>query len=315
MRVVFFGTPLAAVPSLEALNESEISVELVVTQRARGIRRGRRQSGSPVSEKASELGLETVTPGRVVEIADKVSSLACDAGVIVAYGQLIPGQIIELFPFGMVNLHLSLLPRWRGAAPVQRAILEGDTETGVSVMLIDEGLDTGPVISAERVRIGEEDDATTLTDRLARRGASLLIEALSSLAAGSATLREQDDSLATLAPRLTTEECRIDWTLPAYRISRLVRATSLGPAAWTTFRSKRVNIRKVRLREDPARTPGSELSRLASGEVRFMKPKLLVGTGDVPIEVVELQVEGKNPVSGAAFAAGARLGIGGDKFD
>ena len=298
---MFFGTPAWAVPSLEALlGAPGVEVAAVVTNPDRPAGRGMELRPSPVKQRALEAGIEVWQPDRASapDLARALAAAAPEVCVVVAYGRILPSALLELPPKGFVNLHFSLLPRWRGAAPVQRAIIAGDEVTGVSVMVLTEGLDEGPVLATEEVDIAPEDTAGSLGERLAEAGAALLLKTLPAYVAGELTPVEQDHSQATYAPKLTTEEARIDWSLPARRIRDLVRGLNPAPGAWTTLRGQRLKIFEVI--EDKGAPP------LAPGELR-LAGGLVAGTGDAPVVIVDAQLATKRRLAGPELARGLRV--------
>ncbi|MGQ9857289.1 MAG: methionyl-tRNA formyltransferase [Thermodesulfobacteriota bacterium] len=301
LRVLFMGTPAFAIPSLEALLGSTHLLVGVVTQPPRPAGRGRRPRPSPVEELARKAGLTVLEPHRVddPEFLEHVKSLCPDAAVVVAYGQILPSAVLEIPPLGCLNVHPSLLPRHRGAAPIPWAILAGDDLTGVSVIRMDLGLDTGPVLASLSTPIGPEEDARELSARLSVLGAKLLVETLDGLSKGVVVAKPQEEQAATYAPRLRKEDGLIDWGQPAERIWRQVRALVPWPTAHTTFRGKQVKILKARPVPMEAReTPG----RI----VRALGGSLWVATGRGLLEILELQPEGKPPMSAEAFIRGRR---------
>lgn len=314
MRVAFFGTPEFAVPSLRALAEGGHEVCLVVTQPDRPAGRGYRTTPSPVKEAAGRLGLPLAQPAGVAaeEFVAGLRRLAPDVCVLVAFGQKITPRLLAVPPAGWVNVHASLLPRWRGAAPVPRAIMAGDEVTGVTTMYLDTGWDTGDVILRREVAIGPEENAGEVLDRLAVEGAEALRETLALLARGEAPREPQDEALATLAPRLRPEEGELDWTLPALTIHNRVRALAPAPGAYTFFRGKRLKIRRTRwaAEEEPrgksAGPPGTLVWRGA---------ELWAVAGDGMVRLLEVQPEGGRAMEAEAFARGQRLlpgeGLGG----
>lgn len=298
---MFFGTPAWAVPSLEALlGLPNTEVVAVVTNPDRLAGRGMELRPSPVKRRALEAGLEVWQPERArdPELAAALERAAPDVGVVVAYGSILPGALLELPPKGFVNVHFSLLPRWRGAAPVQRAIIAGDEATGVSIMVLTEGMDEGPVLATEEVDIAPEDTAGTLGERLAETGAALLAKTLPDYVAGELEPVEQDHSKATYAPKLTTQEARIDWSAPARRIRDLVRGLNPEPGAWTTLRGARLKVFEVV--EDRGAPP------LAPGELR-LAGGLVAGSGDVPVVIVDAQLATKRRMAGPELARGLRV--------
>lgn len=317
-RTVFFGSPASAVPTLRALLEYGAQVLAVVTRPPRGRRRGRKEIATPVAEAAADMGLEVWTPRRVDELVDRMRRIHPEAGVIVAYGQIIPSELIEAFEFGIINLHFSLLPRWRGAAPVQRAILAGDRRTGVCTMLIDEGLDTGPLIDCISVEIAPDERAGELEARLASLGAPLLVRSLDALVEGRAELRPQPEEGATYAPALRREECFIDWTNSAGFIERLVRAAHPQPCAYTHFRGKILKVHRAHALEegwdrlqDGDSEPRSDKGDHQPGTVLGGDGRsLIVACGEGLLEITEVQPEGRRAMGAEEFMRGARIDPG-----
>jgi methionyl-tRNA formyltransferase len=302
VRVVYFGTPAAAVPPLAALLDSRHEVAAVVTRPDRPRdHRGGTPAPSPVKQAALAAGLPVLEPprGRDPGLPGQLAALGADAGCSCAFGYLLPAEVLAAFPRGIVNLHFSLLPAYRGPAPVQRALLDGVEVTGVSTFLIDEGMDTGPLLLAAEVRVHRDEDAGALTARLAEVAARLAVETLDALEAGQVEPRPQPQAGASLAPKVRPEEARLDFTLPAGRLAAAVRAFTPAPGAWTTHRGRRLKV----TRATPA-AGGLDPGRLAVGP----GGRLLVGTADRPLELVEVRPEGRRAMSGAEFARGARLG-------
>jgi len=294
MRLVYLGTPADAVPSLHALVRAGHDIAFVVTQPDR--RRGRGGATRPSALKAAALalGLEVRTPHKAIEIADELRSSGAAVGVVVAFGQLLPPALLEIPPLGFVNVHFSLLPRWRGAAPVERAMLAGDAETGVCVMQLEAGLDTGPVYARRALTIGPDETAGDLRARLVELGTALLLETLPNL---SAATPEPQHGEETYASRLTVEEFELDWAQPAAGLARVVRAGNPRPGAWTTVDGKRCKIWRARVVEHGEgfdAPPGT----VASGAD--------VATGDGFLTLVDVQPEGKGVMPAAAWLAGRR---------
>ena len=299
MRLVFAGTPEPAVASLRQLIDSQHEVVAVLTRPDAKKGRGRSLHPSPVKELAAEHGIEVLTPETLKdneEIRQRLRELAPDCIPVVAYGNLIPADLLDIAPHGWVNLHFSLLPQWRGAAPVQHAILNGDEITGATVFRIDEGLDTGDVIHTLRTSVEPGETSGELLDRLAEAGAATLVEAMDQLASGSATLTPQPTE-GTYAGKITPEMARVDWTQPAETIDRAVRAFSPAPGAWTTLGGDRVKLERVE---------AQETSELAPGEVRASKKQVLVGTGSVDVALTRIQPPGKKMMNAADWARGMK---------
>ncbi len=297
MDVVFFGTPDFALPTLAAL-ASKHEVKAVVTQPAKP--RGRRLKISPsaVKDWAGQHNIPILEPEQLRDpnLLNSIKELRPDVNVVAAYGRIIPRELLDIPRLGSINVHASLLPRYRGAAPIQRAIMDDMDKTGVTIMQMDEGMDTGDILSQGETLIEPGDNAALLTARLAEMGAELLIETLASLEAGQAQPIKQDESQATLAPPIAKEELSIDWSLPAARIVNLIRALDPAPGAHTAWRGRRLKIFKAR--DVPHGTP--------TGRFEIFDETLLVGTGQDAIEVLLLQPEGKKVMGAAEFIRGYR---------
>lgn len=295
MRLAFFGTPDFAVPTLRALVDAGHEIVLVVAQPDRPVGRGQKLASPPTIEVARALGLATAQPTRIKtgEFPELLRSLQLDAAVVVAYGRILTREHLTTPRLGCFNVHASLLPRWRGAAPIQWAILGGDTVTGVTTMQMAEGLDTGDMLRKVETPIGPEETAGELHDRLMHLGAALIVETLADLPAPT----PQDDTLATFAPMLTKEMGRLDWTRPAVELHRQVRGLSPWPGTFTGFRGDVLKVLRARI-ADGSGSPGEVL------------PGARVATGDGAIELVEVQMPGKRPVSGADWVNGARVSPG-----
>jgi methionyl-tRNA formyltransferase len=310
VRLVFAGTPAAAVPSLCTLLASDHDLVAVITRPDAPAGRGRALRPSPVKQVAVEAGVEVLTPAKPGEpgFLEQLAELAPDCCPVVAYGALIPSSILAVPKHGWVNLHFSLLPSWRGAAPVQHAVLAGDTVTGASTFRLEEGLDTGPVFGAVTTEIAPTDTSGALLERLSELGAGLLLATLDGIAAGTLEARPQPVEGVSLAPKLTPADARVDWDTPALRVDRLVRACTPAPGAWTTFRGKRLRLGPLAkaLDQAPALAPG-ELADLGSQGV-------LVGTSSTPVRLGAVRPEGKGEMAADAWARGVRLQPG-DRFD
>lgn len=294
-RAVFFGTPASAVPALLSLGEVAEPI-LVVTRPDRPRGRSGRPRPSAVKEAALARGWPLAQPERVGEIEGRLERLAPDVGVVVAYGQLIPGRALAVASAGMVNVHFSLLPRWRGAAPVPRAILAGDRETGVTLMLMDEGLDTGPILARRSTPIRADDTAGTVTDRLAGSGAELLRSELPRYLAGELEALPQDEEAATYAPKVTPEEARLDPARPAEELGRMVRAFNPRPGCWGEVEGERFKVWGAR----PDRV------EVTPGRLELVGDRLVLGTGEGALELLEVQPAGGRRMSGEAWGRGRR---------
>jgi methionyl-tRNA formyltransferase len=302
---VFAGTPAAAVPPLEALLASRHEVVAVVTRPDAPAGRGRHLVAGPVAERAAQEGIEALKPvkARDPEFLDRLRAIAPDCCPVVAYGALLPRAALDIPRHGWVNLHFSLLPAWRGAAPVQHSILHGDDVTGAATFQIEEGLDTGPVYGVLTEPIRPADTSGELLERLADAGAKLLVDTMDGIEAGLLEPRPQPAEGVSLAPKLTPENARVDWAAPALRVDRLIRACTPAPGAWTTFHEDRLKLGPLR----PAAQGGlSGLDGLAPGELRVSKAEVLVGTGSHPVALGEVQPQGKRSMSAIDWARGAR---------
>ena len=300
MRLIFLGTPDFAVPTLERMLDAGFEVPLVVTQADRPKGRGQSLAAPPVKQAAQRLGLPVYQPERIrrPEAIARLSAIAADGMVVVGYGQIIPQAVIDLAPRGIINVHASLLPKYRGAAPIQWAIVNGDIRTGVTTMRIDAGLDTGDMLLRAETPIGPEENAVDLGKRLALLGADILVETMRGLGAGVLTPQKQDHAQATLAPILKKEDGLIDWRLSAHAIHNRVRGFQPWPGAYTTFRGQTLHIWESRpVAAEPLVPPGVFESR---------KP-LIVACGGSALELRTVQLEGRKRIAAADFANGQRL--------
>jgi len=296
VRVLFAGTPAVAVPSLNALVEAGFDVVAVLTRPDAPIGRKRVLTPSPVAARAAELGIDVIRASRVdAEATARIAEAAPDVAAIVAYGGLVPPAALGIPRHGWVNLHFSLLPAWRGAAPVQRAVMAGDDLTGAVTFQLEEGLDTGPVFGTLTETVGQEDTAGELLERLSRSGAVLLAQTLSAIQAGKASAVPQSGDVS-LASKLTLEDGRLNWTHPALAISRQARGVTPEPGAWTILGGQRVKLEPVRLRSD--------VDGLAPGAVSLHGKSVLVGTGSHAVELTRIQPAGKKMMSAADWARG-----------
>ncbi|MFT3969726.1 MAG: methionyl-tRNA formyltransferase [Micropruina sp.] len=301
MRLVFAGTPEVALPTLEALAASRHELVGVVTRPDAAQGRSRRLVPSPVAAWAAERGIETLKPvsPREPAFAARLRELAPDCGPVVAYGALIPGDVLAIPQHGWVNVHFSLLPAWRGAAPVQRGILAGDPETGISLFDLVPALDAGDLYRQELSPLGETETSGDVLTRLADRGAELLVEVLDALEAGTAVRTAQSDHGITLAPKLTVADARIDWTRPAVEIDRKIRACNPNPVAWTTYRGERFKIHLGRAQAGTILDPGV---------IDAGRRSVIVGTGRGVLELIQVQPAGKRAMAAADWGRG----LGGD---
>ncbi|NLY56432.1 MAG: methionyl-tRNA formyltransferase [Firmicutes bacterium] len=304
MRLVFLGTPEFAVPTLLALAASEHEISYVVTQPDRPKGRGYRVIAPPVKEAALQLGLPVLQPDKLAEIKAELVQAQPEAIVVVAFGQKIPGWLLELPRWGCINLHPSLLPKYRGAAPIQAALLNGDQVTGVTTMLMDEGWDTGDILLQEDVPILPGETAGELHDRLRELGARLVLQTLTALEKGDISPRPQDDALATYAPKLSKEAAQIDWSASAETIVNLVRANNPWPVAWTTVDGEVLKVwRAEQMGEDHAgTTAGTVIAVAADG--------IIVQTGSGQVKLRELQKSGGKRMDAASFVRGNPIQVG-----
>ena len=306
MRLLFAGTPEPAVPALQALLDSpRHEVVGVLTRPDAPAGRGRSLVRSPIGQLADAHGVPVFTPARPrePEFLDALVELAPDCAPVVAYGALVPRAALDVPRFGWVNLHFSLLPAWRGAAPVQAAIRHGDEITGATTFLLEEGLDTGPTFGVVTDSIGDRDTTGDLLGRLAVSGAQLLVATMDGLQDGTLRAVPQPVDGVSLAPKVTAADARVDFALPALAIDRLVRSVTPEPGAWCSFREARLGLGPV----TPVRTGEVELE---PGELRAEKKRVLVGTATVPVQLGEVRPVGKRAMPAADWARGVRIGEG-----
>ncbi len=304
LKLVFMGTPGFAVPVLDALVRAEHAIACVYTRPPRRAGRGHKVRPSAVQGFAESLGLAVRTPENLGDAAEQRSFAArrADAAVVAAYGLILPQPVLSAPRLGCINVHASLLPRWRGAAPIERAIMAGDGETGISVMAMDEGLDSGPILAARALPIGPQTTAPDLRDALARLGAALVVEVLEGLAAGALTPAAQASEGVTYARRIEPAECRLDWRHPAAQLERAVRALTPRPGAWFEHGGERIKV----LRARPAETPAARVA--APGTVLDGRPAVACGEG--VLQLLRLQRPGRAPMDADAFLRGYALPAG-----
>jgi methionyl-tRNA formyltransferase len=301
MRLAFLGTPAFAVPTLEKCVEAGHEVLVVVSQPDRPRGRGQQAAAPPVKEAAVRLGLPVYQPERIrrPEAVQYLRGLALDAMVVVGYGQIIPQSVIDLVPLGIINVHGSLLPKYRGAGPIQWAILNGETRTGVTTMRIDAGLDTGDMLLKTGTEIGPDETAIELGKRLAVMGADLLVETLAGLVAGTIVPEKQDSALASHAPLLKKEDGRIDWSRPAAAIHNQTRGLQPWPGGYTAFRGQTLHVWKAGVRDQ-----GSRIK--STGSILSLRP-FVVQCGEGELELLEVQLEGRKRISASDFVNGQRV--------
>lgn len=305
LRAVFAGSPEFALPSLQCLARGDAEIVAVVTQPDRPKGRGRKLASPPVRQYADHCGFRVLQPRKFSSaLIEEIASLKPDVMIVVAFGLILPDDILQIPEFGCINVHASLLPRWRGAAPVARAVEAGDATTGITIMQMDAGLDTGPIISQVELPVAADDTTSSLQARLAVAGAHELANVLKSLPDRLGGAIAQDESLATYAPKLSISESRIDWNLPAVDIVRKIRAYNPWPVARTKYESTSLRIWAAehcqRMRESAA--PGEV--------IESSKRTLIVSAGDNAVQVTSLQREGRNRMNVASFLAGFPIRTG-----
>ncbi|MFH8580013.1 methionyl-tRNA formyltransferase [Streptomyces zaomyceticus] len=305
MKLVFAGTPEVAVPALDALLSSgRHEVAAVVTRPDAPAGRGRRLVASPVAQRAEEAGIEVLKPARPrdEDFLARLREIAPDCCPVVAYGALLPKVALDIPARGWVNLHFSLLPAWRGAAPVQHSLMAGDEVTGASTFLIEEGLDSGPVYGVVTEDIRPTDTSGDLLTRLAFAGAGLLAATMDGIEDGALQAVPQPVEGITLAPKIQVEDAHVDFAAPALRVDRVVRGCTPAPGAWTVFRGERLKLIQV--------TPLPDRNDLAPGELAAGKNNVYAGTGSYAVELLWVQPQGKKPMKAADWARGVRIAPG-----
>jgi methionyl-tRNA formyltransferase len=302
MRLVFAGTPQTAVPALDALLTSRHEVVAVVTRPDARAGRGRKVGSSPVAQRAAESGLEVLAPARARDpaFAERLREIGPDCCPMVAYGALIPQSALDIPAFGWVNLHFSVLPAWRGAAPVQHAILHGDDVTGASTFHVVAELDAGPVFGVLTEPVRPRDTSGELLERLSHSGAELLVATLDGIEAGTLTAIPQPAEGVSFAPKITVADARVEWKLPALAVDRLIRACTPDPGAWTEYEGARLKLGPVSI-ADPSAGPA-----LAPGELRTDRHAVYAGTGSRPVLLGEVQAEGKRRMAASDWTRGLR---------
>ncbi len=304
MRLIFAGTPSVTLPALRALHDSHHELIAVVTRPDAPAGRGRRLVRSPAGAWADEHGIEVLSPERPRDPAflDRLRDLAPDCVPVVAYGALVPPAALEIPKHGWVNLHFSLLPAWRGAAPVQHAIMAGDQVTGASIFQLEAGLDTGPVYGTMTEDIRPTDTSGALLERLAATGAGLLVHVLDGIEQGTLRAEPQPAHGVSLAPKITVEDARVRWDDPAFAVDRRIRACTPAPGAWTTFREERVKLGPVR--------PVANGPQLGPGDLLVERHQVLVGTATTPVHLGEVRAAGKKAMPATDWARGLRVAAG-----
>jgi methionyl-tRNA formyltransferase len=307
MRLVFAGTPDTAVPSLDALLKSRHAVAAVITRPDAKAGRGLKVGQSPIAQRAADAGIEIMRPARLAdeEFLGRLRELAPDCCPVTAYGAIIPQVALDIPARGWVNLHFSVLPGWRGAAPVQHAILHGDDVTGATTFQIVRELDAGPVYGVLTESIRPTDTAGDLLERLSVAGAELLVATLDGIEAGELEAREQPADGVSLAPKITPSDARVNWRSPAVAIDRQIRACTPEPGAWTELDGARVKLWPVTVAGGAAGDDGDR--SLAPGELRPMRDRILAGTGTVPLQLGDVQADGKRRMRAADWVRGLHL--------
>ncbi len=307
MRLVFAGTPQTAVPALDALLASRHEVVAVVTRPDAPAGRGRKVEPGPVAQRAAAAGLEVLRPARArdPQFLDRLREIAPDCCPVAAYGALLPQSALDIPPHGWVNLHFSLLPGWRGAAPVQHAILHGDDVTGASTFRIVKELDAGPVYGVLTEPVRPDDTTGSLLDRLSHSGAELLVATLDGIEAGTVQAIPQPAEGVSFAPKITPADARVDWKLTAHAIDRQIRACTPDPGAWTELDGARLKLGPVSLTDpaDPLHLPD-----LAPGELLARRQAVFAGTGSRPVRLGDVQAEGKRQMTASDWVRGLRSG-------
>ena len=309
MRLVFAGTPQTAVPALDALLASRHEVAAVVTRPEAPAGRGRKVEASPVAQRAAAAGLEVLTPARArdPEFLGRLREIAPDCCPVTAYGALLPQPALDIPPRGWVNLHFSILPAWRGAAPVQHAILHGDEVTGASTFLIVKELDAGPVYGVLTEPVRADDTTGTLLGRLSHSGAGLLVATLDGIEDGTVHAVPQPAGGVSFAPKISPVDARVDWKLPAHVVDRQIRACTPDPGAWTELDGARIKLGPVSAQAARAEGDASPPD-LAPGEVLAGRHAVLVGTGSRPVRLGDVQAPGKRRMTAPEWARGLRSG-------
>jgi methionyl-tRNA formyltransferase len=339
MRVIFMGTPQLAVPILKRIIQSQHEVVAVITQPDKPVGRQQRIAPTPVKELAVEYGIPVLQPESLKdpEFQKEIQTIKADIGVVFAYGKIIPQWLLGLPSHGLINVHVSLLPRWRGAAPIQRAIMAGDKTTGVTIMQMDAGLDTGDILFQKEIEIGPQDTSGTIAEKIYDVGADLLMFALDEIEKGNIAREKQDEALVTYADKITDEDTEIDWSKPAEVIDNRVRGLNPKPGAYTFFNGKKLKVWRASVRtfseacaeadagneseckQGAAKTAAGESERIVAdqpGTVLVIDknrgPVVLTGNGCLVLE--EVQPESKKRITGAEFVRGYRLRVG-DRFN
>jgi methionyl-tRNA formyltransferase len=307
LKIIYMGTPQFAIPPLEAILAAGHEVLAVVTQADKPKGRDQKLAGSPVKEAAIQQGIAVLQPPRIkaAEAIAEMRAYHADIYVVAAYGQLLSEEILAIPPLGCLNIHASLLPRFRGAAPIERAIIAGERETGITIMQMDKGLDTGDILLAANIPIADQDTGGTLREKLSILGASLVTEALTKIENGSIIKTKQDDAAATYAPPLKREEGRLDWGMSATALERRVRGFNPWPGTYTRYQSKTLKVWSA----DCEEWPGAKKQKPGT-IIDIKKDRLVVACGEDGLALKELQLEGKKRMAVKDFLLGKRFTVG-----
>jgi methionyl-tRNA formyltransferase len=304
VNIVFFGTPSFAVPALEALLKSEHSVVVVVTQPDRQRGRGQRLSASPIKDVALNSQLPVLQPTNLNDVGflDELTKLRPDLGVVVAYGQFLPNRLLQLPRLGTINIHASLLPKYRGAAPIQRALMAGETETGITIIKLIQKMDAGPMLQHQVIPVNHDDTTETVAPRLAKLGARLLVSCVTDFAQGTITQENQDESKATFAPRITKEDGLIQWTHSAEQIHNQIRSLHPWPHAYSHLN----NTRYLILQSEVTNYFPPDHSTTTPGQIiEIQRDRIIVATGSAAaLGILKIQLPGRAPLATRAFLAG-----------
>lgn len=301
LKVLYAGTPATAVIPLNVLvKRDDLDVVAVLTREDAPVGRKKVLTPSPVAQRAEELGLPTLKANRAgEELVEQLRATGADIAAVVAYGALLPRPVLDVFEHGWINLHFSLLPQWRGAAPVQRALMAGDTMMGATTFLLDEGMDTGNIVGTLTDPVRDQDTAGTVLERLSHSGASLLADSLVAVGTGQARPVPQEGE-ASKAPKLTGAQARVEWNHPAVAISHHVRGVTPEPGAWTEYNGQRMKLDRV--------SPTPEVTGLTAGHVELRGDSVYVGTGSYAVELTRVQPSGKKPMAAVDWARGQQHG-------
>ncbi|MCF6462701.1 methionyl-tRNA formyltransferase [Clostridium sp. Cult1] len=302
MKIVFMGTPSFAVPSLEALSKNGYNISMVITQKDKPRGRGKKLLPTPVKEKALELGLEVYQPDSInsIESINKLRDISPDCIIVVAYGQILKEEILNLPKFGCLNIHASLLPKYRGAAPINWAIINGEKETGITIMKMDEGLDTGDMLKSELIPIRADDDSKSIHDKLSQLGGRLIVETLKDIEKGNITSISQSDELSTYAPKISKETGKIDWNKNGDNIVNLVRGLKPWPSAYMVYKGEKVKIHRARVVEKFTQDDNGII-------VKVSDDGIYVNCSDSCVVIEELQFPGKKKLSVHEYLRGNDL--------